>query len=175
MSAEAWRSRLGQNHPMVRYRLTGLSLWGLQWERKDDDRELARRLFVLLEDRRMLWKDFSVEIEEHCVRSAEQARRDLTGLMSSPEIGPQLSGQVSAIRAAFREFMDEVGDEYDQRYHRPPFGDRTHALSLALGRLRGLAGAQIGEIAAVWDVEVPDELAAIVPDQAGWFFERLSG
>lgn len=150
-------------------------MWGIQWERKDDDRELARRLFLLLEDRRMLWKDFSVEIEEHCVRSADHARRELTTLLGNPEIGQHLAEKMNAIRAAFRDFMDEVGDDYDHRYHRPPYGDRTDALSLALGRLRGLVGVQVGEIAAVWDVDVPDNLATIVPDQAGWFFERLRG
>jgi hypothetical protein len=43
---------------------------------------------------------------------------------------------------------------------------------MALGRLRGLVGVQIGEIAGGYDLRVSDELAVIVPDQAGWFFER---
>ena len=52
----------------MRYRLTGASgpLGGGQWERKDDDCEIARRVLNLLADRRMLWKDYSREIEEHC-------------------------------------------------------------------------------------------------------------
>lgn len=149
-------------------------MWGLQWERKDNDRELARRLFIHLEDHRMLWKDFSVEIEEHCIQSAERARHELTALLTSPEIGPHLAEGLSAIRAAFRAFMDEVGEEYRDRYHRHHYpGDRTDPLSLALGRLRGVVGVQIGEIASTWDVAVPDDLATIVRDQAGWFFERL--
>lgn len=159
---------------MVRYRLTGVSPWGASWERKDDDRELARRLLLFLEDRRMLWKDFSVEIEEHCASSADHARRELTMLLSSPEIGPQFTEKVRAIRAAFREFMDEAGDDryHGQRHHHSGIG--TDSLSLSLGRLRGLVGVQIGEIASTWDVDVPDDLATIVPDQVGWFFEKLS-
>ena len=65
---------------MTRYRMTGGSVGpfgGGQWERKDDDREIARRVLNLLVDRRMLWKDFSVEIEEHCVQSANLARQEL--------------------------------------------------------------------------------------------------
>ena len=123
----------------------------------------------------MLWKDFSVEIEEHCVLSAERARQELTALLTNPEIGRQLAGRIEAIRAAFREFMDEVGDDYDHGYRRPRYGDRTDALSLALGRLRALVGVQVGEIAAAWDVNVPDNLATIVPDQTGWFFEGVGG
>lgn len=167
--------RIGQNRAMVRYRVTGVSAWGIQWERKDDDRELARRLFLFLEDRRMLWKDFSLEIEEHCVHSADHARHQLTALLSSPEISPRLAPHVSAIRAAFREFMDEVGDDYEHDYRRHRYsGDQTDTLSLALGRLRALLGVKIGEIASTWNVDVPDNLATIVPDQAGWFFEKLS-
>ncbi|QDP95821.1 hypothetical protein FOE78_07830 [Microlunatus elymi] len=57
---------------MVRYRVTGVTgaQFGVQWEHKDDDREIARRVLNILSDRRMLWKDFSLEIEEHCVKSA---------------------------------------------------------------------------------------------------------
>jgi hypothetical protein len=75
---------------MTRYRWTGGSVGGLggQWERKDDDREIARRVLNLLADRRMLWKDFSVEIEEHCVKSANLARDRLGVHLDNAEIGP---------------------------------------------------------------------------------------
>jgi hypothetical protein len=36
-----------------------------------------------------------------------------------------------------------------------------------------LVGVQVGELAARYELEVSDELATIVPDQAGWFFERF--
>lgn len=53
---------------MSRFRVTGGSVGpfgGAQREWKDDNREIARRVLNLLADRRMLWKDFSIEIEEH--------------------------------------------------------------------------------------------------------------
>lgn len=43
---------------------------------------------------------------------------------------------------------------------------------MALGCLRGLVGVQVGELAADYDLDVSDELVAIVLDQEGWFFER---
>jgi hypothetical protein len=74
---------------MVRFRMTGVSvpLGGAQWELKDDDREIARRVLNLLGDRRMLWKDFSVEIEEQCIGSADHTRKELAKLLDNPEIG----------------------------------------------------------------------------------------
>lgn len=159
---------------MVRYRLTGFSAGpaGAQWERKDDDSEIARRVLNMLGDRRMLWRDFSLEIEEHCVSSANIAREKLGELMDSPEASPTMTRRLQGLQRFFRDFIDEVGpraEGWDR--HRSPYG--TDPLSVALGRLRGLVGAQIGELAAENQLDVSQELASIVPDQAGWFFERF--
>lgn len=78
---------------MARYRPTGISTTGLQWERKDDDQEIVRRLFNLFEDRRMLWKHHSLEVGAHCYRSADTARAQIGRLLDNPEIsGSSQSG-----------------------------------------------------------------------------------
>lgn len=161
---------------MARYRITGASapFGGAQWERKDDDGEIARRVLNLLADRSMLWKDFSMEIEEHCVQSADYARKEIGKHLDNPEIGDELARRLQLLQRLFRDFMSEVGPggaQWDRQYR--PIG--TDPLSMALGRLRGLIGVQIGEMAAQYDLRVSDELAVIVPDQAGWFFERFEG
>lgn len=159
---------------MTRYRVTGGSVpfAGAQWERKDDDREIARRVLNLLADRRMLWKDFSLEIEEQCVTSANRVREQLGVHLDNPEISADLARRLQLLQRLFRDFIDEIGptgDQWDRRWR--PMG--TDPLSMALGRLRGLVGVQIGELAADHDLNVSEELATIVPDQAGWFFERF--
>ena len=160
---------------MTRYRMTGGSVGpfgGAQWERKDDDQEIARRVLNLLADRRMLWKDFSAEIEEHCLQSANLARQELGKNLDNPEISSELARRLQLLQRLFRDFVDEVGPagaEWDRPLR--PMG--TDPLSVALGRLRGLVGVQIGEIAAGYDLDVSEELATIVPDQTGWFFERF--
>lgn len=156
---------------MVRYRLSGISPTSLQWERKDDDREIVRRLFNHLDDRRVLWKDFSLEIEEHCYRSADIARRQIGELLDNPEVSDGLAARLKAIQAAFREFMDDAGD--DRHLGRRFSGMGTDRLSVALGFLRGVVGVQLGDLAALYDVEVSGDLATIVPDGSGWFFERF--
>lgn len=161
---------------MTRYRITSASapFGGVQWERKDDDREISRRVLNLLGDRRMLWKDFSLEIEEECVGSADYIRKELGKHLDNPEIGPEMIRRVQLLQRLFRDFMDEVGPscgDWDRHYR--PMG--TDPLSMALGRLRGLVGIQIGELAAEYDLDVSEDLASIVPDQAGWFFEKFDG
>lgn len=159
---------------MTRYRLTGASasFAGAQWERKDDDHEVARRVLNLLADRRMLWKDFSLEIEEQCVSSANRVREQLGLHLDNPDISADLARRLQLLQRLFRDFIDETGpagDQWDR--HRSMIG--TDPLSMALGRLRGLVGVQIGELAADYDLNVSEELATIVPDQSGWFFERF--
>jgi hypothetical protein len=68
--------------------------------------------------------------------------------------------------------MDEVGpgDDGGRRHWR---WSGTDPLSMALGRLRGLVGVQVGEMAAEYGLDVSEELATIIPRQAGWFFERF--
>ena len=160
---------------MVRFRPTGFSapFGGVQWERKDDDREIARRVLNLLGDRRMLWKDYTLEVEDHCVRSALAVREGLGADLDNPEIGRDLAARLRLLQGLFRAFVDEVGPTGDG-WDRPRFHSQgTDPLSVALGRLRGLVGVQIGELAAAYDLDVSDDLATIVPDQAGWFYERF--
>jgi hypothetical protein len=161
---------------LARYRMTGGTVGplGVQWEHKDDDREIARRVLNLFADRRMLWKDFSIEIEEHCVQSANRVRDELGAQLNNPEIGPVLEAELQLLQRLFRDFVDEVGPTGNGWHgERHPMG--TDRLSVALGRLRGLVGVHVGLLAAEYDLDVSDELATIVPDQHGWFFERFEG
>lgn len=146
---------------------------GAQWERKDDDREIARRVLNLLGDRRLLWKDFTLEIEEHCVGSAIEIRRELGRHLDNPEISDALAARVRLLQSLFRSFVDELRPYGgDPRHHR--WGSvGTDPLSMALGRLRGLVGVQIGALASEFDLDVGEDLALIIPDDHGWFFERF--
>ncbi|WP_157087290.1 DUF6650 family protein [Piscicoccus intestinalis] len=159
----------------MRYRLTGVSgaAGGIQWEKRDDDREIARRVLNLFGDRRMLWKDFSLEVEEDCVRSAAEIRRELGRHLDNPDIGRDLERQVKVCQGLFRTFMDDVGPSGGHGGR--GWGPGTDELSMALGRLRALVGIQVGELAARYNLDVPDDLVAIVPSEAGWFFERFQG
>ena len=55
-------------------RLTGFStpIGGLSWQSATLDVDVARRVLVFLEDRRVLYDPFEVEVPEHCVESVLQ-------------------------------------------------------------------------------------------------------
>lgn len=159
----------------MRFRLTGATLGtvGAQWDRKDDDREIARRVLNMLGDRRVLWKDFTLEVEEHCVASAIEIRRELGRHLDNPEITDALAARLRLLQSLFRSFIDEIGPYGADPPHHRWRGVGTDPLSMALGRLRGLVGLQIGVLASEFDLEVGDDLALIAPDEHGWFFERF--
>lgn len=174
LACELTRKRAREG-AVVRYRTTGVGIGSLSasWERKDDDQEIARRVLNDLEDHRMLWRDFTMEIEEHCVLSANRVREELREHLNNPEISAELAARVKLLRQLFRDFVSEVGPD-GEGWHHHGHGMGTDPLSLALGRLRGLVGVQIGELAADYELEVSDDLATIVPNQNGWLFERFT-
>lgn len=134
--------------------------------------EIARRVLNLLEDRRMLWRDYSLEIDEHCVQSAAQVRKDLGVHLDNRDIGDNLAARVQALQGLFRAFMDEV-PHAGGRWPEPHHGYGTDPLSMALGKLRALVGVQVAALAFTYDFAVSDDLATIVPDEGAWFFDPV--
>jgi hypothetical protein len=160
---------------VARYRFTGAGTAGFsaQWERKDDDREIARRVLNLLSDRRLLWIDLRYEVPEECIQSASVTRDRLSELMNHPEIGAGLEQQLKAMQRALRDFMTSSRRYHDDWPRWSTIG--PDEFSVALGELRAIVGLTVGTLAAEYDLEVADELATIVPDEAAWFFERFDG
>lgn len=164
------RRTRGESRTM-RYRMTGVgtAVASTQWERKDDDKEIARRVLNLLEDRRLLWIDLRWEVPSDCAYSADHTRKELAKHLDNPEISEGLTRDLKALQGLFRDFMTKCD-------RRPPHHHYYGAdeVSVAIGELRTQVGIIVGALAATYDLEVSDELASIVPDADGWFFERFS-
>jgi hypothetical protein len=147
---------------LMRYRITGFSLpWiGAQWERVPGDKETAERVLTFLEDRRVLFNDYHVEDERHCLQSATEIRGFLT-----EEIGEahrkELVDSLRAIRAACRKFMDAGG--LGAARFRPNHFPLSPEFMLALGDFRTLMGVQIARLAKQYDLDVEEDLARIFP------------
>jgi hypothetical protein len=92
--------------------------------------------------------------------------------MNHPDFGSGLEQQLKVMQRAFRDFMTSTRrhhDEWPAWSHVGPDG-----FSVAVGQLRAMVGLTVGTLAvAQYDLDVPDELAAIVPDEVAWFFERF--
>ncbi|MEW2395859.1 DUF6650 family protein [Streptomyces sp. NPDC046862] len=147
-------------------RIKGFStpLGGVDWDLPLPQRAVAEKVFVYLEDRRVLTMPRAViravEDPDHCVASVLQMRETLTQILMEPDTGDDLAENLKAMRAACRRFLDAAGPN-----HSGHFGDRfeSAAFGAALGELRAVFGIQLGVIAARYKLELSEELAGILP------------
>lgn len=105
-------------------RLTGLStpLVGAQWQPRPGETDLARRVVTLLEDRRVLYAPDEFDVPRHCVESVLEIRRRVSDVLEEAAGRDPLTGNLRAIRAACRGFLDRVGDDVARELVRPERG-----------------------------------------------------
>lgn len=150
-------------------RLTGLSspVFGVSWNPPEPHVQVARRVVVFLEDRRVLYVPSEMEVPYHCVQSVLEIRQFLTTELQLLDRDSEIAESLRALRAACRKFMDIVGARQDIIL----FGaEKNHWASWefngALGELRGVFGIHIARLAAAYGFDVEDELASILPEVA---------
>jgi hypothetical protein len=135
--------------------------FSLNWEKVPGDEDVARRVVIFLEDRRLLFGERHSKDELHCVHSAIDIRKFLTQELTNAKPGKSLDRSLRAIRAACRNFVEAAGpDARNFRYHH---GHQTDRFSLALGELHSLVGLHLAAIANQYGIEIEDDLARILP------------
>jgi hypothetical protein len=157
----------------VRRRMTGFSLpvvgGGIEWTEVDGPNVAARRVIVVLEDRRVLFNPYWAEEAGQCVASVLEVRSMLTNEIAGLGAEKTLLPHLQAMRAACRQFLDTMGAAQRGGRKQPlwapyrEFNDAEVPLVIALGQLRSTMGVQIGLVAATFDLDVPDTLVPILP------------
>jgi len=143
----------------VARRLTGIScpIFGVSWDPGPAKVASARRVLTFLEDRRVLYAPWDVEVHAHCIASVLEVRRFLTEQLGElddhdDDIGPHLR----AMRAACRQFLRTAGEPEDRPFAFWLFID-------ALGELRAVFGVHVAQLSAKFGIDVEDDLASILP------------
>jgi hypothetical protein len=92
----------------MRYRLTGLTVGtvGASWERIETEKDEAQKIITFLEDRRVLYGPFDLEIRDHCIRSVLEIRSFLTGERQNLQPRLKLAQTLRGMRANARRFLD---------------------------------------------------------------------
>jgi hypothetical protein len=145
-------------------RLTGFStpVFGASWNPPEADVTVARRVITFLEDRRVFYNPYDMEMPSHCADSIVETRKFLTETIGHLKETSKLAPHLRAIRAACREFLDSTGQAGHSRggrgrYHGP------FDMFQALGQLRATSGIRIAAIAVMYGLPVEGELAEILP------------
>jgi len=120
---------------------------------------------VFLEDRRVLYNPYEIEIPEHCIDSVIQIRVFLTQKIGEVDQDSELSMSLRAMRAACRKYLDRMGVTNDliQFGARREFNNRWELHSF-IGELRGVFGIHIAKIAVAYGIDVEEDLVSIIPE-----------
>jgi len=136
-------------------RITGVSIpvFGVSWNPPESERQVVREMFIFLEDRRALYNDFAHEITHEVADSVLAIRAELTGALKRLPEKSEAVGCLKAMRAACREYLDNV-----RPLARGPFAFMTE-----LGRLRAIFGVQVAYLAVKYGIDLHGELVRIIP------------
>lgn len=150
-------------------RITGIScpIFGVSWTAPDAERLVARRVLAFLEDRRVLYVDSELEVPYHCVQSILEIRETLSRELGTLKSEREIAQSLRAMRLACRKFLNLVGPQ-DGVY--VLFGaEQGHYASWSfyswMGQLRSTFGTQIAKIAAMYGLDVEDDLGTILPER----------
>ena len=151
-------------------RITGIScpVFGIQWNPPQAECLVAKRVVTYLEDRRVLYSPSELETPSHCVHSVISIREFLTAELQNLDSISRLAEALRAMRAACRKFLTQV--QADDRRVIQFAAERGHYASWvfdsALGELRGVFGVHVLQVAVAHGLDVEDDLAAILPEEA---------
>lgn len=151
------------------HRLSGFSLpfFGVQWTPPADEREIVRSLLTALEDRRVLFVPYHLEVVSQVTSSVLQMRETLTKTLQALPETSRAAGSIRAMRTACRRFLEEPPDFRNlMRWHGGRHaGDEegNPSFFIALGELRATFGTHIAALAYQYGLDVEPELASILP------------
>ena len=148
-------------------RLTGLSIpiFGVSWEPPKSEIRIAQEILNFLEDRRVLYNPYELELPDQCVRSVLQIREFLVRTIGDLPRREGLPEHVRAMLAACRRFLDNHAREQLPHPFQAPLA--FAAFAQGLGELRSEIGLRLGIIAVMNGLDVGPELATILPPELG--------
>jgi hypothetical protein len=133
-------------------------------------RDLAVEIVKELEDRRVLYNDYELEVPHHVVDSVLQMREVLHQKLIGVREEGALSNQLRAMRAACRKFLDVVGEGGPHRIIiESSFqgGPDSWKFFTALGELRAAIGLALSLLMAAYGLTCEEQLARILPADPG--------
>ena len=147
-------------------RITGIStpVLGISWNPPNDQREVAKKLIIFLEDRRALYSPNELEVPEYAIRSILEIRERLTKDLEQLERSSPIAESISAMRSACRKFLDRIQNiSVDDRIKLRHGGLGATIFLTAIGELRGVFGIHLAQLCAKYEIDIEADLASILP------------
>lgn len=149
-------------------KITGIScpVFGISWDAPNTERQIARNTIIFLEQKRVLYNDYELEVASHCTQSVIQIREFLTEQLEKIKENSNLYEYISAMRKSCNKFLNNmhiIEREYHSQNNINFCSIDGWKFIVALGELRGLFGVMIMQIATTYGLDVENDLANILP------------
>jgi hypothetical protein len=152
------------------YKITGFScpIFGVSWDPPKPEIKTARRIITFLEDRRVLYNPYELEMPDHCYESVIEIRKFLTEQLYETDRESELGKIIRGMRAACRKFLDST---QKSPYRKKFKGSIEQNLSMGMtmefysgiGEYRGTMGILIGKLLVMFGLDCESELSKIIP------------
>jgi len=165
-------------------RLSGISIlgFGASWKPPEPERDVVRSILTVLEDKRVLYEDYNFENQGDVNQSLINIRAVLTDGIARVSDKSPAAQAFRIMRAACREFLTQphshpvlgkvvrrmiVGPPGDgpQSIVEEPIISNEDNFFAALGKLRGIFGQQLADIAYLYRIDLEEQLASILPPE----------
>src|SRR4051812_10791645 len=150
------------NYKEILRHLTGFSvpIFGISWNPPEPEVAVARRIIAFLENRRVLFNPYHLEVADQCARSVCDVRERLSTEIGQLSDKSELAQHLRGIRAACRKFLDDIG--YDAQQGNKPY-PVNHTFFAKLGEFRSTIGIHIAAIPVMHGLDVEGSLAGVLP------------
>jgi hypothetical protein len=147
-------------------KVTGFSfpIFGLSWNPSKSEVEVARKVMTFLEDRRVLYVVYELELPKHCADSVIKIREFLTEQLFDLNEKSELGTTLRAMRSACRKFLNTIQGQYyfDKDSRLDGMGEQIHFYN-AMGELRATMGILIAKILVMHGISFEGQLLEIIP------------
>src|ERR1700752_676932 len=129
------------------------------------ERDLAVEIIKELENRRVLYNDYELEVPASVVTSIIQMREVFHAKLLTMRDEGALANHLRSMRAACRKFLDIVGDGPHRIIIQSSFqgGPESWKFFTALGELRAAIGVALSPLMAAYDLTCESQVSRILP------------
>jgi len=150
-------------------KITGIScpIFGISWTPVKSERGKIKSLITFLEDRRILFNPFQMEVPIWVSESVIEIRIKITEILALFRDESETTEILRTMRSSCRRYLDKTFKGHKQHY-------MNHYLVENLIELRSVFGICIGKLAIMYGINIEEDLANIIPlleDSDGKKFE----
>ena len=138
--------------------ITGIScpFFGVSWNPSKSDRERIKRFLTFLEERRVLFNPYHLEVPIWVSESIIEIRARITDLIPEFDENSEVVEILKTMRSACRRYLDRTFKLQSKRY-------MNDLLVQNLIEMRSVFGICIAKLSMMYGINIEEELADIIP------------